>query len=50
MLPAMPKLTGYGTASNTVTPTDFCPGCGYYLAVTGRHRGDCSKPDGKDGR
>jgi hypothetical protein len=23
-------------------PTDFCRGCGYYLAVNGQRRGDCT--------
>lgn len=23
---------------------DFCPGCGYYHAVNGRHRNDCTRP------
>jgi hypothetical protein len=26
----------------TDRPHDFCPGCGYYRTVNGRHRPDCT--------
>ncbi len=44
MIRSMPKLTSTGMAGNSTAPVGFCPGCGYHLAATGRHRDDCTKP------
>jgi hypothetical protein len=40
MTPAKKPI--YTAARTPATAADYCPGCGYYRVVHGKHRNDCT--------